>query len=222
MFRAIHFKIGEISDNYRQQVAVSSKISAVELYIADRRQRDDNELNSGRTFERTFGRIFGRTFGRILYNYKLYFIVLNMTIYNLYMFDRDGTLLYYGEWNRHKQAGMSRDENNSSCRGVILSVYMFYIHVSPTDVKEGFLSYCTNKYRLNLYESPSRIKFILNTDIHAQGVKELLHQIYTQVYVEYVVYNPMCKLGTPIESELFAAKLDETIKQSPLYVSRSS
>ncbi|XP_076063967.1 blocked early in transport 5 isoform X2 [Oratosquilla oratoria] len=125
-----------------------------------------------------------------------------MTVYNLYVFDRNGMLLHYGEWNRKKQAGMSREE------------------VSPTDVKEGFFNYVTNKYRLSFYETPTRIKFILNTDPHAQGVKELLHQIYTQVYVEYVVRNPMCTLNHPIESELFVAKLDELIKQSPAYTSR--
>ncbi|KAK7077548.1 Trafficking protein particle complex subunit 1, partial [Halocaridina rubra] len=92
--------------------------------------------------------------------------------------------------------------------------------VSPVDLKEGYLTYTTNKYCLNLYETPSRIKFILNTDIHAQGIRELLHQIYTQVYVENVVYNPLCQLDKPIESELFAAKLDEVVKQSSAFTSR--
>lgn len=43
---------------------------------------------------------------------------------------------------------------------------------------------------------------------------------FDQVYVEYVVYNPLCQLCKPIESELFAVKLDEVVKQSPAYASR--
>ncbi|XP_076063977.1 blocked early in transport 5 isoform X3 [Oratosquilla oratoria] len=143
-----------------------------------------------------------------------------MTVYNLYVFDRNGMLLHYGEWNRKKQAGMSREEEAKLMYGMIFSIKSFITKVSPTDVKEGFFNYVTNKYRLSFYETPTRIKFILNTDPHAQGVKELLHQIYTQVYVEYVVRNPMCTLNHPIESELFVAKLDELIKQSPAYTSR--
>ncbi|XP_071524197.1 trafficking protein particle complex subunit 1 isoform X2 [Panulirus ornatus] len=143
-----------------------------------------------------------------------------MTIYNLYLFDRDGQLLHYAEWTRKKESGMTREEEAKLMYGMIFSIKSFVTKVSPVDLREGYLTYSTNKYRLNLYETPSRLKFILNTDVNAQGIKELLHQIYTQVYVEYVVYNPLCHLNKPIESELFAAKLDEVVKQSPAYASR--
>lgn len=55
-----------------------------------------------------------------------------MTIYNLYIFDKYGILLYYAEWNRIKQSGITKEEvcrvifalklsQNLSFKGSILS-----------------------------------------------------------------------------------------------------
>ena len=33
-----------------------------------------------------------------------------MTVYDFYLFDRNGNCLYYAEWNRRKQPGISKEE----------------------------------------------------------------------------------------------------------------
>lgn len=65
--------------------------------------------------------------------------------------------------------------------GMIFSLKSFVNKISPLDTKEGFLYYKTSKYTLHFLETPSGLKFILNTDTGAQGVRELLQQIYNQV-----------------------------------------
>ncbi|XP_041968720.1 trafficking protein particle complex subunit 1 [Aricia agestis] len=145
-----------------------------------------------------------------------------MTIHNLYIFDRYGTLLYYGEWNRTKQSGMSREEEGKLMYGMLYSIKSFVAKISPLDPKDGFLNYKTSKYTLHCLETPSGLKFIMNTDNQAQNTREILRKIYSELYVKYVMRNPLCAAGEPINSELFKTKLDAFIKQAPLTAARAS
>ncbi|KAK1875691.1 Trafficking protein particle complex subunit 1 [Dissostichus eleginoides] len=96
-----------------------------------------------------------------------------MTVHNLYIFDRNGSCLYYNEWNRKKQAGISKDE--------------------------------TSKYRLHYYETPSGLRFILNTDLSVVNARETLQSIYS----------------SSLDSELFGSRLDAFIRALPYYNGRA-
>jgi len=142
-----------------------------------------------------------------------------MTIHNLYIFDRHGTLLFYHEWLRNKHTSMSKEEEAKLLYGMIFSLKSFVNKLSPTDLKEGFLSYKTSKYRLNFFETTSSIKFILNTDNESNQteIRELMSGIYTQIYVEYAAKSPMICQGEMITSNLFRNKLNQFVQASPLF-----
>ncbi|XP_037950668.1 trafficking protein particle complex subunit 1 [Teleopsis dalmanni] len=144
-----------------------------------------------------------------------------MTVFNLYIFDKFGTLLYYTEWNRTKKSGMTKEEEAKLTYGMLYSIKSFVAKISPHDPREGFLYYKTNRYALHYLETPSGLKFVLNTDTAALNVKELLQLMYAKVWVEYVVRDPLWTPGTPVTSELFQTKLDEFIKQSSIFGLRS-
>ncbi|KAF7386878.1 trafficking protein particle complex subunit 1 [Vespula maculifrons] len=144
-----------------------------------------------------------------------------MTIHNLYIFSRNGLLLYYAEWNRLNKSGITKEEEAKLMYGMLFSIKSFVSKISPLDPKEGFLYYKTSKYTLHYFETPSGLKFVLNTDNATQNARELLQQLYREVYLEYVVKNPLCQLNEPIQSELFKLKVDELLKKSPLFLSRS-
>ncbi|XP_043933222.1 trafficking protein particle complex subunit 1 [Protopterus annectens] len=144
-----------------------------------------------------------------------------MTVHNLFIFDRNGTCLHYSEWNRKKQAGISKEEEYKLMFGMLFSIRSFVGKMSPVDMKEGFLSFQTSKYKLHYYETPTGLKFVLNTDLGVQNIRDILHQIYSNIYVEYVVKNPLCAQNEPIQSELFRTKLDNFIRGLPFFSARA-
>ena len=65
--------------------------------------------------------------------------------------------------------------------GMLFSIKNFVTKISPYDLKEGFLCYKTNKYALHYMETPTGLEFVLNTDVNAQKIPDILHQLYDDV-----------------------------------------
>jgi len=141
---------------------------------------------------------------------------VSMVVYNLYIFDREGTHLFYMEWKRYKQADMSHTEEGKLMYGLIYSLKTMCQKISLEDSNGNFMCYRTNKYMLNYLETPTGLKFILNTDINAMNVQQVLQQLYQSIFVEFVSKNPECEIGKPIQSELFRKKVQEFMATSPV------
>lgn len=72
--------------------------------------------------------------------------------------------------------------------GMLFSIKSFVAKISPRDVKKGFLYYKTNKYALHYFETPTGLKFVLNTDVNAHDVRDLLQKLYSQVSFIFLIY----------------------------------
>uniref|UniRef100_A0A3B4GBV2 Trafficking protein particle complex subunit n=1 Tax=Pundamilia nyererei TaxID=303518 RepID=A0A3B4GBV2_9CICH len=132
-----------------------------------------------------------------------------MTVHNLYIFDRNGNCLYYNEWNRKKQAGISKEEEFKLMYGMLFSIRSFVSKMSPLDMKEGFLSFQTSKYRLHYYETPSGLKFVLNTDLSVTNARDTLQHIYN-----FLSLSSLCKNKIRFKTlYLFSNSVDSCVRQ---------
>jgi hypothetical protein len=56
---------------------------------------------------------------------------------------------------------------------------------------DAFISYRTSQYKLHFYETPANLRFVILTDTATLSMRNVLHQIYINLWVEYgVVYEP--------------------------------
>ncbi|KAG8507073.1 Trafficking protein particle complex subunit 1 [Galemys pyrenaicus] len=163
-----------------------------------------------------------------------------MTVHNLYLFDRNGVCLHYSEWHRKKQAGIPKEEEYKLMYGMLFSIRSFVSKMSPLDMyaeskggiegrrdnlaylgKDGFLAFQTSRYKLHYYETPTGIKVVMNTDLGVGPIRDVLHHIYSALYVELVVKNPLCPLGQTVQSELFRSRLDSYVRSLPFFSARA-
>lgn len=50
---------------------------------------------------------------------------------------------------------------------------------------DAFISYRTSQYKMHYYETPTNLRFALLTEPGALSMRNVLHQIYINLWVEY-------------------------------------
>ncbi|KAJ3694574.1 hypothetical protein LUZ60_010054 [Juncus effusus] len=141
----------------------------------------------------------------------------------LYVFNRAGVCLLNREWLRPLRT-LDPNQDHKLMFGLLFSLRSFTAKVDPTVAEKGnlgvplltgqgcsFYSFTTNTYKLSFMESPSGIKLILITHPRTGDQRESLKYIYN-LYVEYVVKNPLYVPGSPIQCDLFTKNLDQYVK----------
>ncbi|KAI0115912.1 snare-like protein [Nemania sp. FL0031] len=81
---------------------------------------------------------------------------------------------------------------------------------------DAFICFRTAQYKLHYYETPTNLRFALLTEPGAHSMRSVLHQIYINLWIEYVVKNPLApvehKGGEGVRNEMFELGLDKFIR----------
>lgn len=153
-----------------------------------------------------------------------------MTIFNFYVYDRQGKCLQYSEWHR-KKAPPNLAEEQKLMFGLVFMLKQFSQKLSPkqpydgilsfrcfTRVRcDGFQSFSTSSYKLHHIETPSGYRFLITSDVSTGDLREVLKKIYAELFVDLVLKNPGYSLGSDFKSDAFAAAVDKFIRSQAFF-----
>ncbi|KAI1812042.1 snare-like protein [Poronia punctata] len=157
-------------------------------------------------------------------------------VYSLYIFDRHTECIYSKKWfqtpvperaqppkptaddgNNNKPSKPRRNKGADDAKlifGTVFSLRNMVRKLGGED--DAFISYRTAHYKLHYYETPTNLRFAMLTEPGALSMRNVLHQIYINLWVEYVVKNPLSpvehKGGEGVRNEMFELGLDKFVR----------
>lgn len=89
---------------------------------------------------------------------------------------------------------------------------------APRKIGEGcrFHSFSTDVYRLHYLESPSGVRLALCASPDAGDLSEAVAHVYSSLYTEYVLKNPLYDPGQPFSVEPFTNALNAYLRSRGL------
>lgn len=132
-----------------------------------------------------------------------------MIVYTLHIFNRAGLCMYYREWSRPMENGDLKS-NNKLLFGFLFSLKQLVGKISPRK-GGGFYACSTSAFKLNYFETPSGHRFVLCTDLAAGDMREPLRHIYSHIFVECLVKNPLWTPNEEITNANFVQAIDRYV-----------
>lgn len=128
-------------------------------------------------------------------------------IYSFYIFDRHTECVYSKLWLAGQSAASSaaavqqqslaaRNRASDDAKlifGTVFSLRNMARKLGGDD--DAFICYRTSTYKLHYYETPTNLRFVLLTEPGALSMRNVLHQIYINLWVEYGRSIPLCRYG---------------------------
>lgn len=145
-----------------------------------------------------------------------------MTIYTFFIFDRHCNCIYNREFTPSPthdkptgQINKNNDADNSKLLfGILYSLKTIatkLISTSDDSAPLNELKQLTiGQFRIHFWESLTRFKFVIITDLHVQSLQLELWQLYSQFFIRYVVENALL----PVE---FKWKEDDSLGENEIY-----
>ncbi|GAQ09068.1 transport protein particle subunit bet5 [Aspergillus lentulus] len=164
-----------------------------------------------------------------------------MVVYSFYIFDRHAECIYKRRWLPRPASIVgksSRPTSEVATQNGVPSVFGQSARTTDDDAKlifgtvfslrnmvrklggedDSFVTYRTSQYKLHYYETPTNIKFVMLTDVKSPSMRVALQQIYINLYVEYVVKNPLSPVehpgGVGVNNELFEESLEQFVREN--------
>lgn len=150
-----------------------------------------------------------------------------MTIYSFFIFDRHCNCVYNREYTHsvnpasstpitqgraEGQINKNNDADNSKLLfGILYSLKTIATKLVSDDSAHNELKQLTiGQFRVHFWESLTRFKFVIITDLQVQSLQHELWQLYSHFFVKYVVENALL----PVE---FKWKDDDALRENEIY-----
>lgn len=86
--------------------------------------------------------------------------------------------------------------------------------------ENGFYRYTTDSYQVFHLESSTGYKFALTCDKDAGDLRGALWTLYSDLFTDFALKNPLYIPGTPIRNTGFITAVDGFVRSLPSFVSR--
>mmetsp|Transcript_8638 Transcript_8638/g.19584 ORF Transcript_8638/g.19584 Transcript_8638/m.19584 type:complete len:137 (+) Transcript_8638:176-586(+) len=127
----------------------------------------------------------------------------------LFIINKAGGLIY----TRHFSQDIAPLNVNECLRlaSTFHSMHAIAGRLTPVGQPTGIETLEADNFRLECFQSPTGIKFLMLAEPKVVALDSLLKQIYV-IFSDYVLKNPFYELDMPVQCDLFNIKVDALVQ----------